>query len=452
MHIGIIGMILFLSGEFLPLLNNHWTGVIVANIHQSVDLQDSGLLLVTSFIYIAAYFVVFFFIYFGSMLMAWAFSGQMGPLMFILLVLLGLSLFNQWHHDHFSYHSHFLALGMITFLQLYIPKQKYFYLILSIIIFLVLVSILWLQLIPALTVFGFGTDDLAASIKIVDNYFTDSSLFNTLATIFFAVFLIIAIIFTLLIHLVDKQKSTLKNYHLQEEELEETRTALVESKVYEEINMLVHDLKTPLVTLEGLLSLLHMKMHAQNITTMEAHFERMNQSAEKMKDMISEILHEDNKQPIPVNELLEYVTSHLGLNEQNVDLHINLEPDLPTIYVNKVRFSRAISNILENAVKSFAGKAGYIDIDVKRIDESILICIEDNGTGIKMTHLDDIWRTGFSTRQSSGIGLSFVKKVVENHQGTITVDSVKGSHTQMTISLPIHKEGETHVDDIADRR
>src|SRR5699024_7699641 len=170
-------------------------------------------------------------------------------------------------------------------------------------------------------------------------------------------------------------------------------------------NMLVHDLKTPLVTIEGLLSLIKLKMHTQNMNTLDAHFERIERSTENMKDMISEILYADIKQPISVEELLEYVTSYLSLDEQQVDLQIKLASDLPTIYVNKIRFSRAISNILENAVTSFRGKAGYIVIDVKRIDNTISICIQDNGKGIKTTHLDDIWKEGFSTRQSSGIGL-----------------------------------------------
>ncbi|MFD1038832.1 sensor histidine kinase [Virgibacillus byunsanensis] len=446
LFIGIIGMLLLFYGELLPSFFNEWSIFIIESINESILLLDSGLLIISSFAYIAKYLIIFSLIYLGSMMIAHSLSKDLEqssfPLLLIVTVMASLFLFNQIYHEHFSYLGHIVTLGIVVFLQIYIPKQKNFYIIFSIILFLVILSVQWLQLIPVLSSLGFGTDDIAISLKMADSFFTENNLFNTLATIFFIAFFIIAIIFTFLIHLVNKQVYTLKKYQEQEEELKETRIALVESKVYEEMTMLVHDLKTPLVTVEGLLSLIEMKMQLSEDRPLATYLKRTDKSIEIMKDMISEILYENIKQPIHIKELLEYVTSHLNLDEQFIDLDIKMEPNLPQIYVNKTRFSRAISNILENAVTSLAGKEGYIHINVKRIDSDILFQIQDNGPGIKNSHLKNIWIDGFSTRNSSGIGLSFVKRVVENHEGTVTVDSVPGSHTQMNILLPIHKVGE----------
>ncbi|MGP4105522.1 sensor histidine kinase [Virgibacillus sp. L01] len=446
LFIGCLGLLLVTYGEILPPFLDDWSLFIVDSINRGIIQNDSGLLLITSFVYIARYLLVFFLIYFGSMLIAHALTKNLESISFSITFIgtnfLALALYSQFYLEHFSYLGHIFSIGIIVLLQIYIPKHKYFHFIFSIILFLVLLAVQWLHLLPALTEFGFGANDMAASIKIADNFLTSNSLFNTIATIFFIVFLTIAIIFTFLIHLVNKQTYTLKKYQVQEEELKETRTALVESKVYEEINMLVHDLKTPLVTVEGLISLITMKMQPANGSALNNYFIRMDHSVEKMKDMITEILYENIKQELSVKELLEYVTSHLSLDEQLVQMEIEIENNLPSIQVNKIRFSRAISNILENAISSFEGKKGFIHIDVKSIDSGILFRIQDDGPGIKDEHLNNIWLDGFSTKNSSGIGLSFVKRVVENHHGTVTVKSIPGSHTQMNIILPTLKVGD----------
>lgn len=442
---GSIGITLLTYGLTLPIFFKDWSLYIIENINRSIALQDSGRLLITSFSFAAKYVLFFLFIYFGSLLLTSLskkkFVSPAFSYLFILITMLTIFLYNQLYHEQISYLSNLLSLGFLLILHQFIPKQKYFYGIYLIILILVLTAFQWLQLVPALSRFEFGTNDLAISLKIADMYFTGNQLFNTLGTIFFIAFILIAIIFTTLIHLLNKQLYTVKMYQEQEEELAETRAALGEKIVYEEINTLVHDLKTPLVTVEGLTSLIQMKLPIDEESSTNSYFTRMDHSIEKMKDMISEILYENIKQPIEVKELLAYVTSHLELDEQAIRLEITIEPNLPAIYMNKIRFARAISNILENAITSFAGKAGDIDIHVKRIDNSILFRIYDNGPGIQPSHLKSIWQDGFSTKESSGIGLTFVKRIVENHDGKITVNSIPGTHTQMNIILPIHNEG-----------
>ncbi|GGK01405.1 ATPase [Lentibacillus kapialis] len=442
---GCIGFLLTAYGFLVPILYDNWSVYINDHIYNSIIQKDSGLLLITTFVYIAKYLMTFFFIYFGSAILANTLTKRINTVMFsislIVLLFLTLIFYNLLFQEHFSYTGHLFAAGIIILLQLYIPKQKHYYIIFSIILFLVLLAIQWLYLIPAFTVLGFGTNDLAASIKMADQFLTGNSLLNTIATIFFIVFLTIAIIFTILIHLLNRQLDTLKKYHLQGKELKETRTALIESKVYEEISMLVHDIKTPLVTVEGLVSLIELKLQTEN-RTLRPYFARVDHSLKKMNDMISEILYENNKQALTVNKLIEYVTSHLNIDNQLIKLRIDIDENLPPIHVNKIRFSRAISNILENAISSFAEKKGFIHINVKKIDKGILFCIKDNGPGIQAEHLKDIWQAGFSTKNSSGIGLSFVKRVIENHHGHITVTSVPGKQTQMNITLPLQEAGE----------
>lgn len=440
------GTILLIIGILFPNIVEDWTTYVIENIEASILLKDGGKLVITSIVYMTKYCFIFFFIFFGAILVT---DGMLVKkdhpyrlYFYAVLVLVTIAIYNYLHLENFSYIGHLLTLAILLCLQNYIPKQKYYYVIYSIILLFVLMAMNWVQLIPALSVLGLGTDDMAVSLKITDHYLSNNYLLNTLASILFVVFLVIPITLTFLVHLLNKQIMAMEKIQESESALKAARIALVESKVYEEVNSLVHDLKTPLSTIEGLSSLIKMRLQHKAETSIDNYLDRMGGSIQKMNDMISEILYEDIKQPISVKELLEYVTSHLILAEQNIEIDISIEDNIPNIYVNKIIFSRAVSNILENAIASLAGKAGKITVDVTRIEESIIFKFLDNGPGIEASHLQDIWEDGFSTRNSSGIGLSFVKTVVENHQGTIQVDSSPGSYTQVYITLPLYEKGE----------
>jgi signal transduction histidine kinase len=439
------GVFLLILGILFPNIVEDWSTYMIENIEESILLKDGGKLVITSIVYMTRYCFVFFFIFFGAILVSDGMLRKNHPYrlyMYACIVLVTIIVYNYLHQEYFSYIGHLLTLSLLLFLQNYIPKRKNYYVIYSIVLLFVLMAMSWMQLIPALTKFGLGTNDLASSLKIADHYLTNNYLFNTLASILFVVFLVIPIILTFLVHLLNKQILTMEKIQENESELKAARIALVESKVYEEVNSLVHDLKTPLSTIEGLSSLIKMRLQTISEISIDSYIDRMGGSIQKMNDMISEILYEDIKQPISPKELIEYVTSHLILAEQSIEIDVNIEEDIPSIYVNKIRFSRAISNILENAIASLAGKAGVIQVAVKKVGETIVFQFLDNGQGIEASHLQDIWEDGFSTKNSSGIGLSFVKAVVENHQGTIQVNSVPGSFTQVTITLPVYEKGE----------
>jgi signal transduction histidine kinase len=440
-----IGVILVIIGILLPTIVEGWSTYMIENLEGSTLLMDSGKLVIISILYVMKYCIIFFFILFGGILIIYGnFSGNgnlLWQFLYAILMLLIFFIYNYLHKEGFSYISHLLTLAFLLFVQHFIPRRKNFYIIYSILLTFILLAVAWMQLIPWLSKFGIGTDDIATSIKIIDQYLTGNYLLNTLASLFFILFLIISVILTFLVYLLNKRIIAMEKIQENEMELKATRMALVESKVHEEINSLVHDLKTPLSTLEGLSSLIKLRIKGREESSIKEYLDRMGSAIQKMNDMISEILYENIKQPISIKELLEYVTSHLILSDENIEIIVKLEDYLPLICVNKIRFSRAISNILENAISSIGENEGTIRVSVRRLNHQVVFEIMDNGRGIETSHIHSIWEEGFSTRNSSGIGLSFVKSVVENHHGTIRVSSVPGSHTQMNITLPIHEEG-----------
>src|SRR5690625_6087232 len=94
------------------------------------------------------------------MLMTLAFSkikdSIICSLLFICIMIASLVIFNLLYTEQLSFQGHLLTIAILVLLKSYIPAQKHLYLIFAIILFLVLLSMLWLQLIPALNPFGFG--------------------------------------------------------------------------------------------------------------------------------------------------------------------------------------------------------------------------------------------------------------------------------------------------------
>ncbi|MBO8155903.1 MAG: HAMP domain-containing histidine kinase [Bacillaceae bacterium] len=434
----ILGLIIIFYGLSFPASVYDWTGNLYEMIEDSILYNDAGLLLKASFFYITWNVFTFMMIYSGSMLMAMAVSTDKNSpyyqLSFALIVLLNVFIYNMIYSEHESFLLHMVISAAFLLLQLFIPKQPFSVLPQLIILFLILVSFSWLDLSPGLTRADLGSDDFAASLKVADSYLSEYKILNNLSLSFFFVFSILSLIFTVLIYLFSKQILTIKKVQKQEKELKETRDALLETNVYKEIHTLVHDLKTPLVTVEGLISLLELKVTQDEKAS--TYFNKINAATAKMKEMISEILSEDIKQEIGVEDFIGYVTSHISFDHVQIDFNLTIDEHVSPIKVNKIRFARALSNVIENAMLSLGDQKGYIHLEVEGIDNGVLFRVEDNGPGIEKRNMNKIWEEGFSTKNSSGVGMPFVKQVVENHQGAIRVSSIPNEKTTVEIFLP----------------
>jgi len=120
------------------------------------------------------------------------------------------------------------------------------------------------------------------------------------------------------------------------------------------------------------------------------------------------------------------------------------------VAVNVIRFTRALINLLENSFYAVDRQTGIIWLEVSpaRLGGAEAVCFEvrDNGSGIEAQHLDQILNSGFSTRNSSGLGLSFARTVVEQSGGRMDIHSVVGQGTQVKVYIPVCAQEETSQD------
>jgi signal transduction histidine kinase len=123
-----------------------------------------------------------------------------------------------------------------------------------------------------------------------------------------------------------------------------------------------------------------------------------------------------------------------------VTVEIEMIPDIPSVSVDKRLMQRTLVNLVENALHALNGH-GLVAISVQPIEKDgrnwVEVAVADNGEGIEPELQEHIFEPYFSTRASgTGLGLAIARKVVEDHGGTIALESTPGHGTKVFFRLP----------------
>ena len=174
-------------------------------------------------------------------------------------------------------------------------------------------------------------------------------------------------------------------------------------------------------------------------------------SGEGAKKLLEKLLDFSNKenQEMELLVLSDVVEDSLGLvrmmKAPSVALEFSAEAELPTMYGDRVQLQQVVTNLCVNALYAMEGReSAVLTLRVetalaKHSDEpSILFSVEDSGCGIPVAAQEDIFEPHFTTREGegSGLGLSIVKTIVEQHQGTIEVESNEGVGSCFRLRFP----------------
>lgn len=210
-------------------------------------------------------------------------------------------------------------------------------------------------------------------------------------------------------------------------------------------SVLAHEVKNPLEPIKGSAELLKLK-HPGNpeilkytdiiqsevselITFLDsfldvANTSRIDMSALDIEQALRDIL-----------ILLEY-----SLNKENMEVRTRFDAKLSRVNGNSGMIKQVLLNLLLNAIQARNGRYGLIEIDVSGDDRDIRIRVKDYGGGVDDSIRTQVFQPFFTTREEgSGIGLSISRYLVEQHGGTISLESEYGSWTEITITLPALK-------------
>lgn len=210
-----------------------------------------------------------------------------------------------------------------------------------------------------------------------------------------------------------------------------------------------HDLKSPAVNLEGLVSLLKKELNQQIDVKGRNVIEMIETSIHKLYKTIIDLTEitkvqrdiEGDRKEISFSEVLEEVITGIHSQLENPKEHFHLDIQVEKLFFNRNNLRSVLYNLISNAIK-YQSPDRKLKIVVSSLikEESIFISIEDNGLGIA-THqqpkLFSMFKRLHTHVEGTGIGLYIIKRIVENNGGRILVVSQENEGSTFTVILPL---------------
>lgn len=251
-----------------------------------------------------------------------------------------------------------------------------------------------------------------------------------------------------------------ENYEDMRLRLKESTDEIVdnEKRNRELVSNISHDLKTPITAIKGYVEGI-MDGVADTPEKMDRYIKTIYNKANDMNRLINELTIysgiDNNRIPynfqrINVSEYFNDCVEEVGLDLESKHIELNfynLVSDDTMIIADPEQLKRVINNIVGNSIKYLDKEKGTIEIRILDEVDSIRVEIEDNGRGIAAKDLSRIFERFYRTDESrnsskggSGIGLSIVKKIVEDHGGYIWATSKESEGTCMHFVIRKYRE------------
>gem|GEM_PF-6829417 len=210
-----------------------------------------------------------------------------------------------------------------------------------------------------------------------------------------------------------------------------------------------HDLKSPLVTVKGFVGLLKKDVADNNQLRITQDLDQISEAIDRMAEMLENLLelsrigHLVNEpEKISLNQLFEQTVKLLTYRVEQYQAEVKIQPNMPFIQADRQRMQEVAQNLLENALKFHRpGVSPKVEIGASVKNGKVCCCVSDNGIGISTKYQEQIF--GLFERldlsyEGTGIGLALVKRIIEVHNGSISVASEgEGKGARFCFTLPV---------------
>ncbi|WP_179318338.1 PAS domain-containing sensor histidine kinase [Winogradskyella helgolandensis] len=223
--------------------------------------------------------------------------------------------------------------------------------------------------------------------------------------------------------------TALKTLELQKEKLL-LKLERSNDELQEYAHIVSHDLKSPLRSIDALVSWLKEDNKGKLDDMSMRNFELIEATLEKMEQLISDVLdyssvgtESNQKEAVDLEKKLSNILSMLYVPEH---IQIKVLKPLPTVQGDATKLQQLFQNLISNAIKFIDKEEGKISIDFDDLKSHYKFSITDNGMGIEKKYHDKIFKIFHAlnkSKDSTGIGLSIVKKIVDLHEGQIWLES-----------------------------
>jgi two-component system sensor histidine kinase HydH len=240
-------------------------------------------------------------------------------------------------------------------------------------------------------------------------------------------------------------KSLTRQVELKTEELLESQERLLRSErfaaVGEAAAYVSHEIKNPLMVIGGLANqvgrrLIQDPAAQEKLRIIQNEVKRLEAFLGELRDFLRPV--QPKKQEIDVNEVIRDVEALMGdaIREKGVGLEEQLAPNLPPVEVDPSQIKQVLVNLVKNAVEATEDE-GEIVLSSGTRDGQVWFAVQDTGKGMSKDVLEKIFHPFYTTKdKGTGLGLAVINKIITDHHGTITVDTMAGAGSTFTVRLP----------------
>lgn len=283
-------------------------------------------------------------------------------------------------------------------------------------------------------------NDPQSKMGIIKVYFPDmnsyifSSVRFMIPSILFTLVLLVTFIFTIVVVFRQKKYSEIKN---------------------DFINNMTHELKTPIASISLAAQMMNDKSIQKTPSMLDHLCGIVLDESKRLRFLVEKVLQMSmyekktavlKKKHVDINEMVETIANSFTLRVEHAGgkVYTDIGAVDSTIYVDEMHFQNVIFNLMDNAVK-YAKPDEPLNVYLKTWNEDGKVClsVRDTGQGIKKDDQKKIFEKFYRVHTGNrhdvkgfGLGLAYVKKMVDLHDGDIKVDSTFGKGTTFTIKLP----------------
>ncbi|EJR96518.1 two-component sensor histidine kinase [Bacillus mycoides] len=202
---------------------------------------------------------------------------------------------------------------------------------------------------------------------------------------------------------------------------------------------IAHEIRNPLTALKGFTQIQKERNPEDTMS-----YEIMLQEIERINGFVSELMLLGKPKPTNyewcnIGEILLYVVQLMESYATQYKVKFNLQVDgnLPVINGDDKQLKQVLLNIIKNGIESMPGGGNIRILACEKAGENLCISVEDQGLGIENEKIEKIGKAFYTTKENgTGLGLMITYKIIEEHQGSIAIESSMGIGTKVEIYLP----------------
>jgi two-component system phosphate regulon sensor histidine kinase PhoR len=254
---------------------------------------------------------------------------------------------------------------------------------------------------------------------------------------------ILSIVFTLIIIIA---YTSALNQLIRQKQISEIKTDF--------INNMTHEFKTPIATINLALDAIKNPKIIEDKEKVFRYLQMIRDENKRMHAQVENVLRisklekkelDISKEPTGIHDVIEDAIEHVNLilEDKHGTIVKHFNAARTTCLINEVHFTNVLVNILENAIK-YSPDVPEIEVFTENIKDMILVKIKDNGLGMSKVAQKRVFEKFYREHtgdlhnvKGHGLGLAYVKRIVEDHNGQVYVESEKGKGSTFIIKIPL---------------